>query len=312
MANEFCKIPPTSDTKNILDLLPPLPSINQLVDLINIEVNNLKIKYISKIKEILLSFAEGVCPTQQQIDKFINTRNNIVEQLIKVYNKVDRLSNNISGVSNFLTLILTAIKTVSGVARGLAAGSIFSPFPIPGAISSGISAAQGEVEKFKFKADGGQKLVPIAGGLISANIAVKLFANALRELICTIDALDVSMLECSSPPIEDPNNPPSQEEILKFKDEVKNKLIPIPTEIITFLEQDVAEQEQSLLETAYRGFIFEIEEVPFSPTVNRKRALAKNQDGITLLQTELSFTSTPDVLIQELKLVIDRDNLRAE
>jgi hypothetical protein len=308
MASDFCQIPPSDNTKSILELLPPLPSINQLVDLINGEVNKLKIKAINKIQEILANFKEGVCPTQVQIDKFIRVRNDVVEQLTKVYNKVDRISNTISGVSNTLILILTAIKTVSGIARGLAAGSIFSPFPIPGAISSGISAAQGEVEKFKFKGSGAQKLVPIEGGLISANIAVKLFANALRELICTIEALDASMLECSTPPIEEP----TQEEILKFREEIQARLIPIPTEVINFVEQDVLEEERSLIDTAYRGFTFEIEEVPFSPTVNRRRALAKNQDNITLLQTELSFTSTPDILIQELKLVIDRDNLRVD
>jgi hypothetical protein len=87
----------------------------------------------------------------------------------------------------------------------------------------------------------------------------------------------------------------------------------IPREVIEFIEQDfVQEQENSYTDTAYKGFSFKIEEVPFSPTVNRRRALAQNSDGITLLQTELSFTSNPDILIQELKLVIDRDNLRAD
>ena len=275
MANEFCQIPPSDDTKNILDQLPPLPSINRLVDLINIEVNNVKIKFTNKVKEMIASFAEGVCPTQQQIDRFIRIRNNIVDQLSKVYDKVDRLSNNISGVSNTLSGILTAIKVASGVARGMSAGSIFSPFPVPGAISSGISTAQGEIEKFKFKVDGAQKLTPIVGGLISANIAVKLFASALRELICTIDALDAAMLECSIPPSQDGENP-TPEEIREFQNQVQVSLRPIPTEIINFVEQDVTEQEESTSESAYRGFTFEIEEIPFSPTVNRKRALAIN------------------------------------
>ena len=312
MASEFCKIAPADDTKSILSQLPALPGINQIVDLINKEVNGLKIKYIGKVKEILLSFAEGVCPTQQQIDRFVNIRNNIVEQLTKVYEKVDRLSSNISGVANFLTLILTGIKIASGISRSLSLGTIAAPFPIPGAVSSGISSAQGEVEKFKFKADGAQKLVPITGGLISANIAIKLFANALRDLICTIEALDASMIECSSQPPLD--TPPEQVQAVKLQlvEKFQARLIPISDDVISFIEQDVEEGEGNLLDTIYRGFNFEIEEVPFSPTVNRKRALAKNSDNITLLQSELSFTSTPNILIEELKFVIDRDNLRAE
>jgi len=311
MASEFCKIPPQDDTKNILDLLPPLPSINKIADLINIEVGNLKIKSTNKVKELLLDFKEGICPTQQQINKFIGIRNNIVESLTKVYNKVNRLSNNISGISNFLSVILTGIKIASGVVRGITIGGAAIPFPLPTAVNSVVEGGQTSIEKAKFKNTGDQKLVPLIGGIISANIAVKLFASALRELICTIEALDISLIECSFPPIVN-GVEPTEGEIEDFRDGVRGSLTPISPDVITFIEQDVEEQESSITNSAYRGFIFEIEEIPFSPTVNRRQALAKNSNGITLLQTELSFTSTPDVLIQELKLVIDRDNLKAE
>jgi len=311
MASEFCKIPPSYDNQFILGQLHALPSINKIVDLINIKVNNLKIKYINKIKEILLSFAEGICPTQQQIDKFIKTRNNIVEQLTKVYNKVNRLSNNISGIANFLSLVLTGIKIVSGIVRGITIGGAAIPFPLPTAVNSVVEGAQTEIEKAKFKRDGTQKLVPIAGGIISASIAIRLFVNALRELICAIEALDASLIECSTPPTID-GVAPTQIEIENFREGIRGSLTPIPSDIIEFIEQDVVTQEESLGGIVYKGFSFVIEEIPFSPTVNRSRALAQNSSGITLLKTELSFTSTPDILIEELKLKIDQDNLRAE
>ena len=63
--------------------------------------------------------------------------------------------------------------------------------------------------------------------------------------------------------------------------------------------------------SAYQGFIFKIEEVPFSPTVTRKKAVAYNQSGIALLETPLSFTANNQTLIDELKLIINRDNLKA-
>lgn len=296
MASDFCQIPPSDDTKSILENLPPLPSINKLVDSINLEVSKLKTKYTNKIIEILSNFAEGVCPTQPQIDKFINTRNNITEQLNKVYNKVDRLSKNLSGVDKGLRGIITGINVASGIAAGGITAGAAVPFPIPALANSAIDGSLQLIEKAKFKGDGAQKLVPIVGGLVSANVAIKLFANVLRELTCTIEALDAAILACSEE---------AQSE------ETQQKLTPVSPEIISFIEQDVAEEEQSLIDIAYKGFIFKIEEVPFSPTVNRRRALAQNQDGITLLQTELSFTGTPDILVQELKLVIDRDNLRA-
>lgn len=298
-------------TQLIIANLPAQAGINKMVDLINKEVEKLKAKYVNKIKEFLLNFKGGTCPTKEEIKEIINKRNNIVESLTKVYNKVDRLADNISGIGSFLSLILTAIKISTGLARSLSLGTIASPFPIPGAISSGISAAQSEIESRKFKADGAQKLVPISAGLISASIVIKIFANILAELIGLVENLDIVLVECSSqPPL---NTPLEQRERvqIELEREVREQLIPIDPAIIAFVEQDVEEQENSLLES-YRGFNFKIEKIPFSPTVNRSRALANNSEGITLLRSELSFTSTPKILIEELKFVIDRDNLRAE
>jgi phosphoserine aminotransferase len=61
----------------------------------------------------------------------------------------------------------------------------------------------------------------------------------------------------------------------------------------------------------YKGFTLEIVKKPYNNKVNQNIGVAKNQYGIILLQTNPSFTTTPQVLIDELKLIIDRDNLKA-
>jgi hypothetical protein len=85
---------------------------------------------------------------------------------------------------------------------------------------------------------------------------------------------------------------------------------PVSDELIEISEiQNQAEESPNL--STYNGFVLEIEVVPYSPTVNRRRALGKNQSGIVMIQTELSFTPIDQVMINELKFIIDRDNLRA-
>ena len=70
---------------------------------------------------------------------------------------------------------------------------------------------------------------------------------------------------------------------------------------------------QSNTQQSYKGFTFEIVEVklPNDPTVTRRVGRALNTEGIIALETEPSFTQNTKVLIEELKLIIDRDNLKA-
>ena len=69
---------------------------------------------------------------------------------------------------------------------------------------------------------------------------------------------------------------------------------------------------ESKNDETYKGFTFKIEEVPFNERLIRKRAIGINKSGIKLIETQLSFTLDNQTLINELKLIIDRDNLKAD
>jgi len=63
-------------------------------------------------------------------------------------------------------------------------------------------------------------------------------------------------------------------------------------------------------DTSYNGFVLEIEERDFSPTLKQRRAVALNPSGIIQAATEFSFATNEGVLIEDLKLIIDEQNLR--
>ena len=90
-----------------------------------------------------------------------------------------------------------------------------------------------------------------------------------------------------------------------------NSTLTSTNEGLVQISQQQNQAETTINQELYNGFAIRIEEIPFSPTVTRRRAIGINQSGISLIQTELSFTTNPEILINELKLIIDRDNLKA-
>lgn len=308
MASNFCNTPSSTETEQILNSLPPLPSLDKLAAYIAKKANQIKSLYLTKINELLKPFLESPeCPPKEEVQRFITTRNNMVGSLNNLLSFIDRYAGTLAGVSGGLNGILLAIKIATGIASGVIASTAPIPFPgIPPALNALIDGGLQTIEKLKFKADGQQKLITIINGLTSANVSVQVFTSVLKTLICQIEALDINLIECTP-------------ELKKIKDnplipdsEIDRILVPVSPALIEYLEQIDREEQESVGNTTYRGFIFEIEEVPFSPTVNRKRANALNSDRVVLLQTELSFTLDPTVLIEELKLLIDQDNLRAD
>ena len=117
---------------------------------------------------------------------------------------------------------------------------------------------------------------------------ISLTSSFISIAIVSLNSIDNILKQCS------PNST-----YLAISNDLKN---------IT-LRQNIA--ENTLNQITYKGFVLEIEIVPYTPTVNRRRAIGKNQSGIIMIQTEFSFTTSNQVLINELKLIIDRDNLKA-
>jgi len=219
------------------------------------------------------------CPTPDQLQRLIDTRNNIVGQLNSIGTKLSTLNFSIGGlqdVTNTLKSLLSSVETTK-----LAASAAAKVVPvIPGAVPALLS----DLETID------DKVLPLleknSGSINATAVPTAVVTSIINKIVNALGQLDSLILLCN------PNS---------ILDTISDTII-----------QTANNQNQAdVNDGSYKGFTFQIEEVPFSPTVTRKRALALNQSGITLLQTELSFTANNQTLIDELKLIIDRDDLKA-
>ena len=238
-------------------------------------------------------FADG-CPNPNSpaIKKIITIRNGLVVSLNTIGKQLDNITKTITGLSTFLSLteiVLTSLDTAKTL---LSIGSKFIPSPpgVPGVITSGLADLETIIRKKLFTPTGEAKLPKIAGSIAAAAIPISIINIYIQQLVGILSALDIKLKQCV----------PNQ----------VNDLLPISDNIISISAQQI-QANATINQTTYNGFLIEIETVPYTPTVNRYRAVGKNQSGIVLVQTDLSFTLEPQILINELKLIIDKDNLKA-
>ena len=164
----------------------------------------------------------------------------------------------------------------------------FIPFALPGAVPAAINIAGNIADNLTFNADGTPKLPPITITASQISPAVASTQSIILRCVTLLEQLDLIILFCN------PNA----------------TLTPTSDSINQVVEtENLAENSQN--ETTYKGFVLEIEEKAFSPSVTQRRAIAKNKSNITLLATEWSFASNPNILISEIKFTIDKNDLKA-
>jgi len=247
-----------------------------------------------QIPPILKTVFADSCPNPNSpaIKKIITIRNGLVVSLNTIGKQLDNITKTITGLSTFLNLTEIVITSLDTAKTLLSAGSKFIPSPpgVPGVITSGLADLETIIRKKLFTPTGEAKLPKIAGSIAAAAIPISIINIYIQQLVGILSALDIKLKQCV----------PNQ----------VNDLLPISDNIISISAQQI-QANATINQTTYNGFLIEIETVPYTPTVNRYRAVGKNQSGIVLVQTDLSFTLEPQILINELKLIIDKDNLKA-
>jgi hypothetical protein len=230
---------------------------------------------------------EGVCVPQVTLDRLILERNALVGQLNNIGASLDTITKSITGLNTFFNLVITIINTISVAKTVISTAAKVVPL-IPGAVPAALSDLEDAKNKLVFTNTGTSKLDKIQSSVTTSAISISLVNGYILSIVNILNSLDSILAKCS------PNS----------------TYLPISKGINDSADAQ-KQAETTLNQTTYNGFIIEIEEVPYTPTVTRRRALGKNQQGIVLIQTELSFTTNPLTLISELKSIIDKDNLKA-
>jgi len=276
------------DINTILDAIPEDRKVKGLQKLGQILVQKgteLESQLPNSITSLTSQFTLGSCPEPTILQSIVEKRNNIVGKLNAVGRTLDVITSTYTGVSSFLDVLIFSVSNLRNIRTGLNQAAKLIPI-IPGAAISAINDLGDATDRITFNNLGNSKLQQQKDRIDSLVIPIALFSKVIQNILTLLNSLDTLILACDS-----------------------NVSLDNISEVIT---QTANNQNQAdVNDGSYKGFTFTIEEVPFSSTVNRRKAIALNQQGIPVLESELSFTTNDQTLINELKLVIDRDNLKA-
>lgn len=227
------------------------------------------------------------CLISDELQRILNLRNTLIDKLNTTVNIIERLSKPLDTLVPTVNTLSTSLQ-ITDTARIAAntAMAFIPPAVLPGAVPAVINNLKDLIEFV------GPKITNTKNIITSIQAALDYVNSILKKLIDIFKSIDQYLTNCGA----------------------VSETTPL-TSLNPYLQQ--LDQQQQEVQTAsinqvYRGFVLEVREEQFSPTVNRRRAVALNPQGIVLLQTPLSFTSTPEVLVQQLKLIIDNSNLKAE
>jgi hypothetical protein len=218
------------------------------------------------------------CPAPDQLQRLLDTRNNIVGQLNSIGTKLNTLNFSIGGLQDITNILKNILSTVETAKLVTSTAAKIVPL-IPGA----VPALLNDLETID------DKILPLleknSGSINATSIPVAVVTSIINKIVNSLSQLDDLIKLCG------PN-------------------LTLDSLSDTIVQTANSQTQSDVNDGSYKGFSFQIEEVPFSPTVNRLKAIALNQGGIPLLETPLSFTTNRQTLIDELKLIIDRDNLK--
>lgn len=277
------------DSKLITNNLPQgVASSNLISQLLNKKVTEIKSNLIPPVLGLIEEFGikdiekyiknptDIQCPSDDKIAEIIKKRNNLVKKLNLLYSTVNLAKTTIISTETVLAALKIAINLIT-----------VAPIPLQ-------FATAGVVIALKESQDEAKKLLSQLTALTGTAAGILIiFATFIKQLVDLLNLLDSLLLKCST------NNNISYEQI---NSDILN-LLP---------DQSSLNPSINPTENFYKGFTISVitEDSPLS-SYPRRQAIAANKLGVVVLKGPLSFSSDPEVLINEIKYIIDSQDLKS-
>jgi hypothetical protein len=246
-------------------------------------VINLKGKAIPLTLTLISSF--GITKVSQLIDKgktntsdLFNTTCPSPEELTRLINRKNKLVKQINRSFKIIDSTTKALGITQGIITSLQISftvALAVPFPAPASVPVALQRINTLLERLNIA----------NAGILAVLILTR---QVLTQLLQYLNLLDSLIQQCS------PDTDQEQ----------------ISAELTALTIQQT--QQESPVVTNVNGFEMGVETEPTTNSLKRRRAIARNKQGIVMLKGEYSFSSIDQILIDELVFYIQQNDLKAE
>jgi hypothetical protein len=243
------------------------------------QLGNLQGKLVAQIEgrvsDTLTKFSNE-CPTSSELQKIINTRNNLLAALNSFERRIASFNGTVAGMQGAVSSAKVVIQVIKSIPIPTAiippmSGGIGIPISILTRYSDALILLNKIVEVLENDIDG----VRAVTGSVSSTIA------SLKNRLKTID---IAIETCSK------KQPADLAQILATAQPPEN----------------TGSEGTPDADYLYKGYVLAIIEDPNSPKIAPRRyAVAKDKGGTIRLRGESSFSSDTQVLLDEIKFKID-------
>lgn len=238
------------------------------------KITELVIENKNKLTETLK--AQITCPPNDDISKIISLKNKLVHQLNNTLNTINKASRALEISSNAIGIANSSYQILKSLPIPSAVGGVGIPISVINNIQDVKIFLSNIIERFK---QGNNGISTIIEALV----------NTLSQIIEFLNLLDKITQFCSG---ETSNQTQISRELTNLTQQQSQQLSPVVTNV--------------------NGFEMGVETEITDQPLKRRRALARNKQGVVMLKGEWSYSSIDQILINELVFYIQQNNLKAD